>query len=285
MKCLICEGGESKVLFGGLLLQCESCKFVFMNGSFVSAHSIYTEKYFTGEEYLNYVKEKFSLQKNFKKRIELIREKYKKRSFPFVLEIGCAYGFFGEVISGLMPQTKYTGIDIVEEPVAYGKKVLNQNLISGDYLSINFSEKFTDVFMWDVIEHLARPDLFLSKINSELVEGGNLYITTGDIDGLVPKIQRRKWRLIHPPSHIYYFSRKTLSQLLLKHGFRVKYVFYPSVARSVRQIFFSLFLINKKPSKLLMNIYNKIPENWSVSLNTFDIMFVVAEKSGNVKSQ
>ena len=136
---------------------------------------------------------------------------------------------------------------------------------------------YSDVFMWDVIEHLAHPEAFLTKIHDELKPGGRLYITTGDISALLPRIQQHKWRMIHPPSHIFYFSRTHLTMLLQKHGFSVVRITYPAIYRSIRQIYFSLFLLEKK-GRLASKFFKLIPASWFVPVNTFDIMFVAAVK-------
>ena len=84
--------------------------------------------------------------------------------------------------------------------------------------------------------------------------------------------------MIHPPSHLHYFSKKTITQLLEKNHFEVKAVLYKPVYRSVKQIFYSLFLLNKPGTKLREAIFKRIPEKWFIPLNTYDIMHVIARK-------
>jgi hypothetical protein len=55
-------------------------------------------------------------------------------------------------------------------------------------------------------------------------------------------------------------------------------VSYPPVYRSIRLIYFSLFMLRKKPSKLIEKIYSWIPIKANFPLNTYDIMFVIAKK-------
>ncbi len=63
---------------------------------------------------------------------------------------------------------------------------------------------------------------YISKISNEIGSNGRLYITTGDIESWLSKIQKKKWRLIHPPSHLHYFSKKTITQLLEASDFIVE---------------------------------------------------------------
>ncbi len=278
--CILCGNNEYIPLYNQTLKKCRSCGLITANMEISDAilESVYKEKYFKGDEYLNYLQDKEAIQLNFRKRIQDIR-KIVAVSNPIsnCLEIGCAYGFFGEVFSIAYPAA-YKGIDIVPEAIEHARKKLQLDVICGDYLEQPSPEMpYSDVFLWDVIEHLAHPETFLTKIHNELKPGGRLYITTGDISALLPHIQRRKWRMIHPPSHIYYFSRAHLTRLLQQHGFRVVHVSYPAVYRSIRQIYYSLFLL-KKPGCLAGKLFKLIPASWFIPLNTFDIMFVTAVK-------
>jgi len=137
--------------------------------------------------------------------------------------------------------------------------------------------------MWEVIEHLPEPSKVIKKASEELQSGGFIYITTGNIDALVPRWQKQKWRLIHPPSHLHYFSKKTLTRLLAESGFEIVKVSHPAIYRSVRQIYYSLFLLNNLSQKgfsykLKIRLYKCIPAGFSIPINTFDIMFVTAKK-------
>jgi len=279
-KCIVCDSDKFTKIYSNTLLQCKSCNFIFANLSINDEQlkEIYSENYFKGDEYRDYIADKLVLQKNFSKRMKFIDTDNFKENHINALEIGCAYGFFGEVFTENFKNAKYFGIDIASEAITYGTEVLGMNLKFQDYLNLSVKEKYSHVFMWDVIEHLPRPDLFINKISEELLMGGELHITTGDISGFLPKIQKENWRMIHPPSHLQYFSKKTISLLLEKCGFKIKEVKYLPFYRSVKQIFYSLFLLNKQNKSVLEKLYNKIPEKWFIPLNTFDIMHVIAIK-------
>jgi len=239
--------------------------------------ALYSKNYFMGEEYIDYVRDKEVLQLNFEKHIKAIK---KLHNFPatHVLEIGCAYGFFGEAFLRHFPDSNYIGFDISTDAVSYGKQSLGLNLSDNDYLTSQLKHSVDAVFMWDVIEHLDNPDLYLQQVSTNSVSGAYLFITTADIEAVLAKIQKRCWRMIHPPTHLHYFSKNTIIQLLNKNGYEIVEITYPPVYRSIRQIFYSLFLLNRNANKLLTAINNKIPIHWAIPLNTFDIMFVIAKK-------
>ncbi len=288
-KCLVCGTNIFIEIYNSLLKKCDNCGFITYNLSISSStlkETVYTQNYFCGEEYLDYKKDKEVIQKNFQKKLKTIKSVIRKNNFPDlnnVLEIGCAYGFFGELITKEFKRVEYLGVDIVAEPIDYASNKLNLNVKKIDYLDLYKADKpYSDIFLWDVIEHLQYPGRILQKAFNELDENGRIHISTGDISRFLPRMQGVKWRMIHPPSHLHYFSKKTLSQLLSNIGFEILKINYPPISRSLKQIYYSLFLLNKeKQRNISHNVYNLIPERLCVSINTFDIMNVIAIKRPN----
>ena len=279
-QCIICDKNNFTPIYNNILLRCDNCNYVLANLNFESLNlsDVYNENYFNGHEYDNYKNDKDCLSKNFSKRIERVKNKVEIKNIKHTLEIGCAYGFFGEIIQKEIPNSSYKGLDVAEEAIEWGKSTLNLDLNNMDYLDWIKSNNLTDIFLWDVIEHLKYPEKFIKKIYDDLEEKGRVYITTGDIGAILPRIQKRKWRMIHPPSHLHYFSKKSLSTLLKKNGFKIIDVYYPSIWRSLKQIYFSLFILNKKERKFHTWFHHKIPTRLYVPINTFDIIMITAEK-------
>jgi 2-polyprenyl-3-methyl-5-hydroxy-6-metoxy-1,4-benzoquinol methylase len=278
--CLVCEGNETENLYSGQLRKCSECGFITANLDLTRAEikDLYGEKYFKGEEYLDYINDKSAIQKNFRKKFRTMRRIAGEKEIRSLLEIGCAYGFFGEVVKIISPGTKYLGLDVSEEAIHYASEKLDLTVSGIDYLSLPVEKKYTDICMWDVIEHLQRPDLFIEKIHSDLLPGGRIWMTTGNIEALIPRIMGSRWRMIHPPTHLHYFSSKTLTRLLRKKGFDIKRITYPAVSRGLKQMFYSTFMLGKEPGKITRKIYSLIPDKVSFSINTFDIMFLLAER-------
>jgi SAM-dependent methyltransferase len=278
--CLVCGAHDFKPIFNETLLKCGSCGFVTANIEIDPEilKSTYTENYFKGEEYLDYTRDKDILQMNFQKRLQYILKRIDRSEITHAIEIGCAYGFFAEVITEELKQLQYRGYDVVDEAVQYGVQELRQNLFCKDYLEDPIIDPVTDIFMWDVIEHLPYPHEVIQKAARELKPGGRIYITTGDIERRLPRLQGAKWRMIHPPSHLHYFSKKTLTALLRNYGLELKYISYPPIYRSVKAVYYSLFMLRKKYGKAIEKIYRRIPSTLNFAVNTYDIMFLIAQK-------
>jgi hypothetical protein len=75
--------------------------------------------------------------------------------------------------------------------------------------------------MWDVIEHLDRPDLVLANLRRHLDAQGRLVLSTGDYGSLLRRLMGTRWRLFADPTHLFFFDEHTLRRLLVAAGFEV----------------------------------------------------------------
>lgn len=268
MKCIIC-GRNSWVSHWRLLLKCKFCGFIKAQSSFFKINSlkIYNKSYFEQDDYLNYLKEKKALQENFTNRLKIIR-KYKKKGK--LLDIGCAYGYFLEIAAKHFDSE---GIDLNKETIQHVTKAHNIKAIYKDFLKTKFIKNSYDVVcMFDVIEHLKKPREYISKIHSLLKHDGLLVIETGNIDSVLAKIQKDKWRLVKPPLHLHYFSKESIFKLLDSNGFKIKEIKDVSFCRTVAQTIHGIFM-NKKIDKYLTCLFN-----FKFFLNTHDLMLIIAQK-------
>lgn len=273
--CLVCgQVGLDPHL--GILLKCPCCGFVTarLDQPF-DADRLYGDGYFRGQEYFDYRVDEAFFKKNFSARLRAVR---RRRQSGRLLEIGAAYGFFLDLAQR---HFEVVGYDINSEAARYAREHFGLDVRSDDFLSATpagIGGLVDVVAMWDVIEHVARPDQFLAQIATLSRPGALLYITTGDIGSLLARWRGRKWRMIHPPTHLHYFSRSTLTRLLAAHGFRVIEIRTVSTARSLRQMLFSILVLHLRRPEIFEAVKPHVPPTWGLRLNTFDIMQVVAEK-------
>jgi 2-polyprenyl-3-methyl-5-hydroxy-6-metoxy-1,4-benzoquinol methylase len=82
---------------------------------------------------------------------------------------------------------------------------------------------FNVVTMWDVIEHVPDPFRTLQAAWRVLEPGGLLVVHTMDIDSLFSRLMGWHWPW-YMEMHLFYFSRRTLSAMLDKAGFRVQWM-------------------------------------------------------------
>ncbi|MFH0975754.1 MAG: class I SAM-dependent methyltransferase [Spirochaetota bacterium] len=135
------------------------------------------------------------------------------------LDIGCAAGYFVNFMKGRGWDS--SGIDVSKDCVAFARKS-GMDVRPGDYLKINYSKKFQLITLWATIEHLHRPDLVLKKIYKDMDANGILCISTCRAGGLnFMRLFGKEWRFYNFPEHIFFFSYRTLKEILENSGFQV----------------------------------------------------------------
>jgi 2-polyprenyl-3-methyl-5-hydroxy-6-metoxy-1,4-benzoquinol methylase len=275
--CLVCGGTLGKCKMAGLLA-CGSCNFITADVS-LSNHdleALYSANYFAGEEYKDYVAERRLIEKHFRIRLETILRYISDPAGKHLFEIGAAYGFFLSVARDRFASVE--GIDISRDAVGYATKTLHLPVHAGDFLNHPVQTKIDVACLWDTIEHLQSPHLYLEKLAASMNRGGVVAVTTGDIGSVVARFRGGKWRQIHPPTHLHYFSKDTLTRLLQRYGFAVRCCRYEGMYRSLDTIAYIILNIKHQQPALYRALKNSGLLNWDLYLNLYDIVFVVAEK-------
>ena len=276
-ECVVCGGGNHSPLYPGIL-QCGDCNHVFANLRMTDAEllALYSKGYFFGEEYSDYLADREVLRKNFTLRLKTLERHADPARHRRLLEIGSAYGFFLELVRDRFDAV---GIDITADGTRYAKEVLRLNVIHGDFLTYDFGDgEFDVVCLWDTIEHLRDPNLYVEKISRYTRPGALLAITTGDVESVVARTKGEKWRLLHPPTHLHYFSRKTLGRLLHDGGFEVISTRYCGFYRSLDNIAHNILVLRKKRRGLYDLLKGSGLTRWHCYLNVYDIMYVIARR-------
>jgi SAM-dependent methyltransferase len=238
--------------------------------------ALYSKGYFFGEEYSDYLADREVLRKNFIRRLKTLDRYADPARHRRLLEIGSAYGFFLELVRDRFDAV---GIDITADGTRYAKEKLRLDVIHGDFLTHDFGSRDFDVAcLWDTIEHLRDPHLYLQKVSRHTTRGALLALTTGDVESLVARTKKAQWRLIHPPTHLHYFSRKTLGRLLDNCGFDVISSRHCGFYRSVDNIAYNILVLRKKHRALYSLLKRSGLTRWDCYLNVYDIIYVIARR-------
>jgi len=135
-----------------------------------------------------------------------------------LLDVGAYTGVFVEIAGrhgweawGLEPSQWAVG-----EARTHGLRMIEGTLETADLPEAWFEV----VTMWDVIEHVTDPSDQIQRAYRLLKPGGVLAVHTMDIDSLFARVMGGRWPWLME-MHIYFFSRRTLSAILEKAGFRV----------------------------------------------------------------
>ncbi len=282
MTCELCgTPAETRELYPEQgIVRCTRCGLVFYAGRPQTAE-LYREEYFAGGEYQDYKGDKRILQRNFRRQIpRLLRLAPAGR----LLEIGSAYGFFLETAR---PFWDVAGIDVSQEGVAHGRDALGLPISQGDFLDLpEQPDSFDLICLWDTIEHLPHPVRTIEKAARWLKPGGALAMTTGDIGSLVARFRKARWRQIHPPTHLFYFSRKTLARAVERAGLRVQSVSSVGYWRSLRSMLYGIFALGEKRTGW---VYRALTAggrlDLPVYLNLYDIFLMIAVKPADASAR
>jgi hypothetical protein len=170
------------------------------------------------------------------------------------------------------------GLDLSEDATRYAREELGLPVGAADFLNYDSAGTVDVVCLWDTIEHLEKPHLYLEKLGRVMSRGSTIAITTGDIGSLVARFRGARWRQIHPPTHLQYFSRATLLRLLDNYGFRPRYCGYDGIYRSVDTMAYIVLNIKNRQPWLYSFLKGSGLLNWNLYLNLYDVLFVIAEK-------
>ncbi len=206
------------------IVRCVGCTLTYVAEEVEQAQlsEYYGEAYYTGAQdkgYTDYIGRGDSRKRHFRSLIPAIRRHLNVDS-PHVLDVGCAAGFFLEVAreEGWEAQ----GVELSAFAAEYARSRLGLQVFTGTLAEAGLpSGSFDLITFWDVIEHLADPLAVLREARRVLRPGGLVVLSTGDISGATALVYGRRWRLLAPPGHLFYFSRRTLFALLRHLGFEV----------------------------------------------------------------
>ena len=82
---------------------------------------------------------------------------------------------------------------------------------------------FSLIVLNDVIEHVTDPAASVQIIAGLLEPGGAVFMATPDAGSAVARLLGRRWWSVLP-MHLQYFTRGSLSLLLQRHGFRIRWI-------------------------------------------------------------
>jgi SAM-dependent methyltransferase len=113
-----------------------------------------------------------------------------------ILEVGCGPGFFLSRIERWFPQYRILGFDIDPSSLRLASVLSRRpRLIRADAAHPPFRPgAFDAVCAFQVIEHLASPELFLGETKRILKDGGILLLSTPNPGGIAARVLDKRWQ-------------------------------------------------------------------------------------------
>ena len=224
--CDLCGSGAFTKLFkknGFPVVRCCACGLVAIKTPVeFDLRSVYDALYFRGGQkdgYADYPAMEQPIRAEFRQTVLFLKRLCHDGTRKRLLEIGSAYGFFLDEAKSLFD---CTGVEVCREAADFARD--RGHTVFEGVLDLELAASLDPVdlvVMLDVIEHLSSPTLTLQAVHACLKPGGVLLVVTGNIDSLYARVSGKRWRLMTPPQHAFFFSRRTLTSLLESNGFAV----------------------------------------------------------------
>jgi len=242
------------------IYKCIACGLGFVHPlpSKEELEAVYLKGYYESEYEWGYHTPYGELENPLKRMYRrILRRAFKNNKFPSsVLDVGCAYGFLLDVAREL-GATRTVGLDVSEEAE---RIVLSKghHFVRGFFEDAKLNESFDLVYMGDVLEHFREPHRVMEKLRLVTHSGSAVIVTTVNFDSFMARFFKDRWRLLSPPEHLFFWTKRSLWLLFRYYGFSgyiCKYwLTYPKeyvIERFKRQFGFYPFFIHPLPVKHL----------------------------------
>jgi len=296
VPCPACNGKNSIFKFkkfGFDYEECQNCGTLYVNPrpSAEAFNNYYSDSPSVQFWATNFYKETESSRRELiiRPKAELVKkylDKYTENlsENSCIIDIGAGYGVFCEELKNILP----VDINIIAiEP----SKPLSKICMDKDIVTINkFIEEIKNhdlegmlvkgAISFELFEHLHNPSLFIKKCNEIISPEGLLILTTLTWDGFDLQVLQDKSDSIHPPHHINFFTKKSISLLLEKNGFKICEIITPGKL--------DIDIVSKKSSdvsdpfiKKLIECNSDVKEKFQIFLQEAKLsshMMVIAKK-------
>jgi SAM-dependent methyltransferase len=129
-----------------------------------------------------------------------------------ILDVGCATGFFLDVAE--KRGWEAYGVEISNYAAGVAERRHPGRVFFGSLDRAGFAPGMFDaVTLFDLIEHIAEPRPFMSRVSGLLREGGVLLLVTPDVSSLSSRLMKTDWSH-YKAEHLTYFSPETICRLL-----------------------------------------------------------------------
>ena len=196
------------------LVACASCGLQFVNPRLRT--DVILDGYREGTDEL-FVSQASARERTFARALKLIESQAPARGR--LLDVGTAAGSFLHVAAAR--GWEVSGCEPNRWLCEWGRKTYGLDIRPGTLFDHRYPDRTFDVVtVWDVLEHVGDPMGFLRECHRVLKPGGLIVVNCPDIGSWIARLMGRRWLML-VSTHLYYFTRRTLGELLRGAGFEV----------------------------------------------------------------
>ncbi len=222
--CPVCSEKHTKLLYKikeYTIVKCLNCSMVYVNPRIPNEnlYTIYADKYFHSEEsyYQDYELTASLRLKTFRRWYKEIQQ-YLKTTEGTALDIGCAAGYFLEVL--VENGWKAEGIELEKEMRSCVKNK-GYSVYDAPLEYFNSEKKYSLITLFDVFEHLPNLHVNIEKLTQILDDNGSIALVTPDFNSFQRKLLGKRWFQFKPREHIQYFTLQTLQKAVNPFGLEI----------------------------------------------------------------
>lgn len=155
------------------------------------------------------------------RRINLVQKYIENKEKAKVLEIGTGYGFFIKEME--MEGYQIEGIEISQSRRDIARDICNSSIYHYNLLKEVPQEmvgKYDIIVMFQVLEHIPDPNLFLKNVRNLLKNEGKVIIEVPNLNDHLLGISKEYFDFFYQEAHISYFAPKSLEVLLNQCGYK-----------------------------------------------------------------
>jgi 2-polyprenyl-3-methyl-5-hydroxy-6-metoxy-1,4-benzoquinol methylase len=166
-----------------------------------------------------------------------------------LLDVGCSIGQFLNISRdyGWLGE----GIELNHEAAEFARQKYGLTVFDKKLEDLGLEDESYDLItLWGVLEHLTHPNLILKDVRRLLKKNGLLLLFVPNGHSLIVRLTRYYNSTVSGRAHLWYFTPKTIGQILNNNGFRKKIEF--SVLPQLHEIqhFLQYNILYKEPDIL-----------------------------------
>lgn len=158
------------------------------------------------------------LERTYRGLLRRLARRHPGRHFARVLDVGCAYGVFLDVARAQCRASELVGLDVTAEAEQH-VRAKGYDFVRGFAEDAELPRAHFDlVFVGDAFEHVVDPGAVVARFAEILAPGGVVLLTTIDFGSWLARWKRERWRLMTPPEHLWFWTRRALRAFFAARG-------------------------------------------------------------------
>lgn len=169
-----------------------------------------------------------------------------------ILDVGCGTGQLGFKLKQSLKSRKIVGVELNPDAASEARNVLDQ-VIVGDVLALELPFElahFDCIILADILEHFTEPEKVLQKLKPYLKPSGVMICSIPNMRHytVILKLLIRGWEYeeygLFDKTHLRFFSRRSMIELMKKAGFKIE-IMKPKIVASVKMKLLNLLMFKK----------------------------------------